>query len=453
MVKKKVDATQGALASLILIYTIPLILTTIMQHLFEIVDKAVLGNMADTVAVASVGATSAITGLIINGFVGLSTGTAIVLARFIGQKDEEKIRTTIDTSLIAGFGFGVIVAILGISVAPLLLRLTNCPRECYDGALIYIRIYIGAAPATLLYNYGSAVLRTLGDTRRPLIYITISGVVNLILNIILCITLPQKVAAVAIATAASKIIGAALTLNRLCHFEDSSRVSLRNLRFTFDSLGRILRFGVPTSVSNLIFPLANLQILSAINSFGVNALAGENAASSITNLSHAITGGFGAATTTFMGQNIGAEKKERVLKSFFYCLVFSMLIGGAFGFATYLTGRFLIGLIVGFSATAAIEYGMIRMFYVAQFMFINGSNNVLTHALQAYGYPLFGSVNSIFFTLIFRIIWMQGIYPKNPTFQMIMMCFTVSWALNMLFNIAVVAIVTQRYRKGKYKRI
>jgi putative MATE family efflux protein len=451
--KKKIDATQGSLASLIMIYTIPLILTTIMQHFFEIVDKAVLGNMADTVAVASVGATSAITGLIINGFVGLSTGTAIVLARFIGQRNEEKIRTTIDTSLIAAVGFGVVVAILGITVSPLLLRLTNCPRACYDGALIYIRIYIGAAPATLLYNYGSAVLRTLGDTRRPLIYIMVSGVVNLILNIILCIVLPQKVAAVAIATAASKIIGAALTLNRLCHFEDSSRVSLRNLHFTFDSLGRILRFGVPTSISNLIFPLANLQILSAINSFGVDALAGENAASSLTNIAHAITGGFGAATTTFMGQNIGAEKKNRVLHSLFYCLIYATLIGGTFGFLTYLTGRFWIGLIVGFSATAAIEYGMIRMFYVAQFMFINGVNNVSTNALQAYGYPLFGSINSIFFTLIFRIIWMQGIYPYNPTFPMLMMCFTVSWALNMLFNIAIVAIVTQRYRRGKYKRI
>ncbi len=451
--KKKIDATQGSLASLILIYTIPLILTTIMQHFFEIVDKAVLGNMADTVAVASVGATSAITGLILNGFVGLSTGAAIVLARFIGQKDEEKIRATVDTSLIASVCFGVVVAILGISFSPALLRLTNCPKECYDGALIYIRIYIGAAPATLLYNYGSAVLRTLGDTRRPLIYIMISGVVNLILNVILCIILPQKVAAVAIATAASKIIGAALTLNRLCHFEDSARVSLCNLRFTLDALGRILRFGVPTAISNLIYPLANLQILSAINSFGVDALAGENAASSINNIVHAVTAGFGAATTTFMGQNIGAEKKDRVLKSFFYCLTFGTLIGGAFGLTTYLTGRFWLGLVVGFSSTAAIEYGMVRMFYVSQFMFVNGINTVLTHALQAYGYPFFGSINSIFFTLIFRIIWMQGIYPNNPTFAMVMMCFTVSWTLNMLFNIAIVTIVTMRYKKGKYMRI
>jgi Na+-driven multidrug efflux pump len=178
---KKVDATQGSLVKLIFIYTIPLILSTILQSLFSIADKAVLGNMAGPSAVAAIGATGTVTELIINGAVGLSAGTAIVLARFVGQKDEKNIRETIDTSLITSVAFGLIVAVAGFILAPVFLTLTNCPEECYGGALIYMRIYLSAAPATLLYNYGSAILRTLGDTKRPLAYITVAGAVNVVL--------------------------------------------------------------------------------------------------------------------------------------------------------------------------------------------------------------------------------------------------------------------------------
>ena len=451
--KRNVDALQGSLIPLILTYTFPLILTTIAQHLFEIVDKAVLGNMADTVAVAAIGATGTITSLAINGFVGLASGTAIVLGRYVGQKDDEKIRTSIETSLISGFGFGVLVAIVGFIASPAFLTLTNCPRECYDGALIYIRIYIAAAPATLLYNYGATVLRTLGDTRRPFTYIMIAGVVNLVLNVILCLILPQKVAAVAIATAVSKIISAVLVVNRLCHFEGNARVKLNKLQFSLSAFGNLLRFGVPTAVYKLVFPLANLQIVSAINSFGVDAVAGNSAAASINNINHAFTDSFGITTMTFMGQNIGANQSERVQRSLRYCLFFSVGIGALLGFCFHLTGEFWLGLVLGSTSEAAIEYGMIRSFWVTQFMFLSGANSVLSHALQAYGYPFFSSINSIVFTLGFRIVWMQGLYPQNPTFPMIMACFTVSWTLIMLFNSVSTIILTRRYRKGGYKKI
>lgn len=451
--KRNVDALHGSLIPLILTYTFPLILTTIAQHLFEIVDKAVLGNMADTTAVAAVGATGTITSLAINGFVGLASGTAIVLGRYIGQKNDEKIRTAIDTSLIAGVCFGVLVAIVGLVASPAFLTLTNCPAACYDGALLYIRIYIAAAPATLLYNYGATVLRTLGDTRRPFTYIMIAGVTNMVLNIILCLILPEKVAAVAIATATSQIISAVLVVNRLCHFEDCARVKLNKLRFSFSAFANLLRFGVPTAVHKLIFPLANLQIVSAINSFGVDAVAGNSAAASINTISHAVTDSFGITTLTFMGQNIGADQPDRTRRSLLYCLLLGVGIGGTTGLLLHLTGEFWLGLIIGFSSTSAIEYGLVRSFWVTQFIFISGVNAVFSHALQAYGYPFFSSINSIVFTLGFRIVWMQGLYPQNPTFPMIMLCFTVSWTLIMIFNTVSVIILTHRYQKGAYKKI
>ena len=450
--RRKIDAVHGSLIPLIISYTIPLILTTLAQDLFNIVDKAVLGNMADTTAVAAVGATGAITSLTLNGFIGFASGTAIVLGRYIGQRNEEKVRATIDTSLLLGVGFGVLIAIISFIASPYFLTLTKCPEECFDGAVLYLRIYISAAPATLLYNYGATVLRTLGDTRRPFWYIMIAGVVNLVLNVILCLVLTEKVAAVAIATAASKIISAILVLNRLCHYEDYVRVNLKKLCFSFATFKDLLRFGIPTALHKLIYPLANLQITTAVNSFGVDAIAGNSAASSINTIPHAITGSFGIATLTFMGQNIGAKEPERVKRSLLYCLAFSAGIGGALGLFLHLTGGFWTGLIVGTSSTVAIEYSLIRSRWVTQFMFLNGISAVLSPALQAYGYPIYSTINAVMM-LGFRIIWMQIIYPKNPTFAMIMLCFTVSWFMIMAFNAIATSILTHRYNKGYYKKI
>lgn len=452
--KKKVDATQGPLVQLIFAFALPLVLTTLLQDLFNIADKAVLGNMAGSIAVAAIGATGTITSLIINGAVGLSTGTSIVLARFIGQKDDEKIRSTIDTALISGILIGIIIAVVGVIFSPAFLIATNCPEECYRGALIYIRIYISGAPFTLFYNYGAAIMRTLGDTRRPLAYITVAGIVNVVLNVILCLILPEKVAAVAISTVASKIISSVLVGIRLLNLEDSARVSVKNLRFDARSFGLIFRFGVPVSVSNMILPFSNLQVVSAINSYGVDAIAGNSAAQSINTVVSAFVTSFGSATTTFMGQNIGARNTDRVKKSFWYSACINVLISGSMGVLMCLSGKLWLGLILGMGETSAIDYGMVRLCFVTLFMFINATSRSFNAALQAFGYPFLTSLTNVVFTLGFRILWMQMIYPKNETFEMVMLCFTASWILNMLFYGTFFTIIYYRYvKKGVCKKI
>ena len=452
---KKVDATQGSMVRSILTFSIPLIIATIAQDLFTIADKAVLGNMAGRVDVAAIGATGAITSLIINGAVGLSTGTTIVLARFWGQKNKEKIRSTIDTAIITSLGLGAIVAILGFFLAPLFLTATGCPEECYKGALLYIRIYISAAPITLFYNYGSAILRTTGDTKRPLIYILTGGVVNVGLNVILCFILPQKVAAVAIATVASKLTSALMVAKRLCNLEeDYARVSIRNMRFDFESFSRIFRFGIPTAISNLVLPLGNLQITSAINSYGVNAIAGNSAGVSICSVAYAFSTGFSASTSTFIGQNIGAKKPERVKKAFLCSAAMNLLSSGLVGVLLFLTGRFWIGMIIGFDEISAINYGMIRLSYVCLPVFVHAINASLGGAIQAFGYASLRSISNVAFNLGFRVIWMQLIYPFNPTFSMVMFCFLVSWLLNMLFYAGIFSVVFTRYmKKGICKKV
>ena len=451
---KKVDATRGPLIKLIFIYTVPLIISSILQNLFHISDKAVLGNMAGNAAVASIAATGTVIELIISTAIGLATGTSIVLARAVGQRDEAKIRETIDTSLITSVGLGLILAIVGVTLSPALLTVTKCPKECYDGALLYMRIYLAAAPASLLYNYGSAILRALGDTQRPLVYIMISGVVNVVLNVVLCLILPQKVAAVAIATVASNILSAFLVLRRLCCLEDGARVSLFRMCFRARALGRILRFGIPSSITCLVHPIGNLQVITEINTYGAEILSGFSASVSVDTIPRSFGDGFGSATTVFIGQNLGANDPSRVKRSFWYILIINLLITGSLGLFLYLTGEFWIGLIIGKASTVAIEHGVTRSFYVTLFMFVYAINAVLSHALLAFGYSVLTSISNIAFNLVFRVLWMQLIYPQNPVFSTIPLCFTFSWILNMIFYALFFLVVYVRYvKKGVHKKI
>ena len=452
---KKVDATRGSMVKAIFAFSIPLVITTIVQDLFSVVDKTVLGNMAGTEAVAAVGATGAVTSLIINGAVGLSAGTTLVLSRFWGQRDEEKISATIDTSLLTAVGLGVLVAIIGIFLAPIFLTVTNCPESCFDGALLYIRIYLSATPVTLFYNYGSAVLRTMGDSKRPLLYILIGGVVNVVLNIILCILLPQKVAAVAIATVASVLVGAFLVARRLCTLEQAyARVVIRKMRFDPASFSRIFRFGIPTAISRLVLPLGNLQITSAINSYGVEAIAGNSAAISVCGVGLAFSGGFSSAASIFIGQNIGAKKPERVRSAFWYSTLLSVLISGSVGVLLFLTGEFWIGLILGFDETNAIQYGMLRLVYVCLPLLFQAVMGTMGGAVGAFGYTGIRSISNVVFTLVFRVVWMQFVYPLHQTYGMVMQCFLVSWLLNLAFYAVLFSAVYYRYmKKGICKKV
>ena len=475
---KNIDATTGPLAKKIMLYSLPLILSTLIQQLFNAVDIMVLGNMANSTAVASVAATSSITSLIVTAFVGIATGTRVVLARFIGAKDDKNIRFVTDTSLIFALAIGLVIAVVGFIYSPWFLDITECPPECYDGALIYVRIYVLAAPFILLYNFGSSVITAGGDTQRPLYYIMIAGVVNVVLNIILCFTLDketvsfiltaishlpgvkldggtikylsaaldQKVIAVAVATVASQVIGAVLVSFRLLTMDGVCRVKLQKMCFSFAALGKVLGAGLPMALVHALFPLSNLQIQSAINSYGVAATAGNGAASTIENVVSAFAGPFGTSAAVFLGQNIGAKKPKRVIKSFWWCMLFTSVIGGGVGAFTYLTGEFWLSLIVGADAEA-ISFGLVRMSCTTLFYFIAGINGVFASAILAHGFSVASAINSVFSVFVFRMIWMQVLYPHNETFWFVVVCFVVSWALRMMVNIILYGSLWRGYRK------
>ena len=436
----------------IIIFAIPLILTTLIQTLFNAVDLAVLGNMADTRAVAAVGATTTIVHLIIDAFVGISSGAKIVLSRLVGRNDEKELHRTIDTSIVLAIGFGIIVSVVGITLSPFFMRSVDCPTECFDDAVIYLRIYLAAAPAILLYNYGSAVLTSSGDTQRPLYIAIASGLLNVALNIVLCLILPKKVVAVAVATAASQILAAALVMIRLCHLDGVMRVRIKRIRFHFKSCMQLLRFGVPLSLQTLIYPLANLQIASAINSHGVACMAGNSAASTVEQITAAFRNAFSASTATFMGQNLGAGKFDRVRKSLWYNLGLALLINTAVSVAVLFTNEYWIHIFLKDDLSAA-GYALTRNDMLMAALPFAVVNAVLGAAIQAFGYPIWSTVNSIVWVLGFRALWMTAIYPSHPTYANLILCFVVSWGLTMICNIVIFSFVYIRYKKGKYRRI
>jgi len=449
---KTIDATQGAMIPQIVLFTIPLILTTLIQTLFNAVDIAVLGNMADTQAVAAVGSTTTIIHLIIDIFVGISSGAKIVLSRLVGRNDEKELHRTIDTSIVLAVGFGLTVVVIGLTMAPFLMNWVACPAECLDDSVLYLRIYFAAAPAILLYNYGSAVLTSSGDTRRPLYYAIASGLLNVVLNIVLCLILPRKVAAVAIATAASQFLSATLVMIRLCHLNGTMRVRIRRIRFHLKSCMQLLRFGVPLALQTLIYPLANLQIASAINSHGVACMAGNSASTTVEQMVSAFRNAFGASTATFLGQNLGAEKPDRVKKSFWCNLVLSLSVNTSVCLFVVLTNSYWMHIFLK-NDSSALQYALTRNDMLMTANIFAALNAVLGNAIHAFGYPIWSTVNSVTWVLGLRAVWMAYIYPASPTYENLISCFITSWICTAVCYVVIFSVVYIRYKKGRYTRI
>jgi len=449
---KKIDATKGAIVPLIISFVIPLILTTVLQKFFNAVDLAVLGNMADTNAVASVGATTTIIHLMVDAFVGISAGAKIVFSRLFGRADNAQIKRTAGTSMIVALGFGIIIATVGFIFAPTFLGWVKCPPVCLKGAILYTRIYVLSAPAILIYNYGAAVLTSSGDSRRPMNYAIFSGLLNAVLNVVLCLILTEKVAAVAIATAASQLLAATLVILRLTRLEGELKLEITRMRFDPHAFSQLMRFGIPMALQVLVYPLANVQIAAAINSYGEICVAGNSAALTMHDIVSAFRVAFGTAVATFMGQNLGAGNHERVKASLLHNTWMSIAVCLPLSLLEWALAPFWLKLFLGQDAAAA-EFALIRVAILNSSMFFLLMNTILGHAIQAFGYPIFSTVNAVVWVLGFRIFWMSLVYPVYTSYASLMVCFSVSYVLNFICNVIIFAIIYYRYRKRKYKHI
>ena len=450
---KNVDVLGGKLFPSVLRFGIPLLLVALIQTLFNAVDIMVLSQVADNNAVASVGATATIVGLIVNLSLGISVGAKIVIARLIGEGVREKTRQAVFTTIATAIILGFLTMLAGIIIAPFFLTLSNCPSEIYDGALVYLNIYFSAAPAIMLYNFGANLIRVSGDSQRPLHYMIASGLLNIVLNYILCLVLTEKVAAVAIATVASQVLGAVLVLRRIMVMDNDCRLILRGAKWNWRAFSKIMVNGLPIGFSSSLYSIANLQIQTALNSFGADAIAGNAAEINIEAMAGSIANTpWSATASVFIGQNVGADNKKRVKQSMLTCGAIALTLSLIISAVTSFLSAPLLSLFV--DTESAVRFGQIRMLYVLVPYVIAAINGLIGNAIQAFGYSIFCTLNSIFSVFVFRMIWMRYVYPHCPTYHVLMQCFLVSWiitgVLNMIFFFY---LYYGKFKKNKIKKM
>jgi putative MATE family efflux protein len=445
------DLTSGPLFSSMIAYALPLLAANLISTLFSAMDLMALSYFSVGNEVAAVGATSALTALFLNLAYGLTTGITVILARSFGERNRERVQSVISTAIIAAVVIGVTFAVIGALLVPSFLRWTNCPADCIKDATLYAVIYILGMPFYLLYGYLAAVIRVSGDSERPLYYMLAGGVMNVVLNFLLCVLLPHKVLAVAIATLASNVLGAFLCLRRLATAQGIERWDVKQTRFDPSAFASILRYGIPVALTNVLFPIANLQIQSAINAFGSSAVAGNTACSQYEGLIYSCMAAFLSAAMAFMGQNIGAKKPERVFRSFFYTQGMATAVTVILSLFVILFGKQLLPIFSG-SDPAAVEFGLVRVRVVIPALVL--SFTVFATTIQVFGYPALQTASEVIGIFVLRTVWLQFIYgtyvPATP--KMLYLCFPITIAVTAIINGSIATVLLLRYRKGKYKQ-
>ena len=458
--RNSIDIVNAPLRSAIIRYTLPIICASLIQVLFNAADLAVLGwfdSSPDSSAIGAVGATGSIIALLVNSVIGLSGGTNILLARAIGAGDIPRSRRIVSTSLILATVGGVIMAAVGMISAKWFLGATACPENCFDGALSYLYLYFAATPAIFIYSFGAAIIRVSGDSQRPLYYMIFAGALNVVMNFILCVVLTNKVAAVGIATLVSQALGAALVIIHLVRIDGPCRLNVRNMTFSLSEFQKIMATGLPGAFNGALYSISNLQIQSAINAFGSSAVAGNSASAQIEGLASSCTNAFGTAALTFVGQSIGAGKKDRVKSSLQLCILMSVCITVSISVMALV---FRVPLLKLFLPTddLAVRFAQVRMFSLFTLFWMAAINGILSSAIQAFGYPTFPMLNSIVTVLLFRVVWMNLIYTNLPTTAdpvsnifNLYSCYMVSWTLSLITCAGMFFIIYARYKRGKVK--
>ena len=460
--KSNLDITSSPIRASIISYTLPIIFASLIQVLFNAADLAVLGwfdNSADSSAIGAVGATGAIISLLVNSAIGLSGGTNILLARSIGAEDIPRSRRIVNTSLVLALVGGILMGAVGMISSRWFLTATECPDNCFAGAMTYLYLYYAATPAVLIYSFGAAIIRVSGDSQRPLYYMIISGALKVVMNFILCLVLENKVAAVGIATLASQMLGAVLVTLHLLHIDGPCGLRIKELGFSFDEFKRIMATGLPGAFNGALYSISNLQIQGAINAFGSSAVAGNSASAQIEGLASSCTNAFGTATLTFVGQNIGANKPERVKQSIRTSVIMSVSITVAISVIALLLRVPLLKLFLP-ADDLAVRFAQVRMFSLFTLFWMAAINNAISSAIQAFGYPTFPMLNSIITVLLFRVVWMSLIYPSLPVVDdpvpnifNLYSCYMVSWTLSLIAATVMFFVLYTRYKKGKIRSL
>lgn len=439
---------EGPLFSKIWIFTVPLILSGLLQLLFNAVDMIVAGRYVGKEALAAIGSTSSLINLLINVFIGLSTAANVLVARYFGSGQDKDVHETVHTSIALSVISGVILSILGIIVAPKILVLMGTHESVLPMATLYIRIYFLGMPVLMLYNFGAAILRAIGDTKRPLYYLTISGAINAICNVIFIVVFGMGVDGVAYATILSQAISAILTIRCLMVSDESYRFELKKVHIYRDKLGQILRLGLPAGFQGSIFSISNVLIQSSINSFGADAMAGNSAACNIEGFVYVTMNTFHVTCLSFVSQNYGKHYFARIRKIFLICLGSVTAVGLIAGSLSYVFGPQLLSLYANDAdKSVVISYGMRRLAIIMFTYFTCGMMDTCVGALRGLGYSVMPMIVSLLGACGFRILWIFTIFRAFRSLENLYISYPISWTITTTVHIICFIIVFNKLRK------
>ena len=432
----QIDMIHGPLAGKILLFALPLMLSSLLQLLFNAADVVVVGRCAGKEALAAVGSTSALINLLVNLFVGFSVGTNVVVARDLGAGREEDVSGSVHTAIAISLLSGVILTLLGVGLARQLLIWTSSAPDVIDLATIYLRIYFCGMPVNMLYNFGAAILRAQGDTRRPLYYLAIAGVTNVALNLLFVIVFQMSVAGVALATIISQAVSALLVVGCLMRDQGPLRLELRKLRLEKRVVRRILQVGLPAGFQGIVFSLSNVVIQSSINSFGSTAIiAGSSASANIEGFVYVSMNSFYQTDLTFTSQNYGAGECRRVDRSLLLCQMYSMVFGLVLGNLAVFFGHPLASIYAP-GEEDVIAQAMLRLKYVCSLYCLCGVMDVMVGALRGLGYSVVPMIVSMVGACGTRLIWVATIFQVYHTPEVLYSSYPVSWTITAAVHIA-----------------
>lgn len=407
--KNKIDMLNGSLWNKILLFAIPIAASNILQQLFNSADAAVVGRFSGSQALAAVGSNGPIINIIISLFVGISLGANVVIANLIGagkkQQIQNAVHTTITFALIAGFA----LIFIGWFIAKPFLEFIKTPEDVINLAALYLRIYFMGMPFFMLYNFGSSILRSKGDTKRPLFALIISGIINVLLNLLLVIVFKLGVAGVAISTVIATGASSFLVISFLIKETDELHLDIKKLGLNTQLLSKMLKTGIPSGLQSILFALSNLIVQSSINSFGSKAMAGSASELNYELFSYYVVLAFNMATTSFTSQNLGAQKFERCRKVNSLCILFGIIFTGIMDFIFVFFREFFIQIYT--TDPEAIKFGVLRMLVVVSFQWLVATYEISGATIRAAGHPMIPAALSILFICVFRVFWVRHIFP------------------------------------------
>lgn len=453
--KQKLDMLNGSIWNKLPVFALPIAATGILEQLFNASDIAIVGNFAQTdktAAVAAVGANSPIIGLILNLFIGIALGANVVIANAIGRDDRQTVQKAVHTSMVVSVIGGVLVAIIGELIAEPLLTVLNVPDDVLELALLYLRIYFLGMPVILLYNFEAAIFRSIGETKMPLIALTLSGILNVLLNLFFVIVLKMSVNGVATATVLANVVSAGILYIKLIKSDKYIKVEFKKLRIDGKVFAKIMQIGLPAGIQSAVFAVANIVIQGAINSLGTVVIAASSAAFNIEIIAYNVMNSFSQACTTFVGQNFGANKIDRCKKTLFLCLIEDAIASGTAILIVLITGKFLLSIFN--NNPEVIEIGYTRLVIIFIAYIFSMLYEVMSGYLRGFGFSLVPAILTTIGVCVLRIIWINTVFPANRTFVTIMTAYPVSLATTavLIFIALIIYRPSKRFaNKGKEK--